>query len=99
MFLFNNWCEDSDDDSGNDYYYDYDDCDIEKTVYDTGSDDSCQHGEFTNIPKVNELSKYSDSTKYRPCCEIESKMKHGYLHKDQCEVNIVNHFNNLIQIY
>ena len=88
---FNNWCEDNDDDYGDYADYDYpDDCDFEKTVYDSPSDDTCQHYDFTNIPKVNNLPKYSNTTIFRPCCEMEPNTKHGYLHQDMCEVNVIS---------
>ena len=101
LFLFlNNWCEDNDDDYGEYIYDDYpDDCDFEKTVYDSPSDDTCQHDDFTKIPKVNKLSEYSNTTIFQPCCEMEPSTKHGYLYQDQCEVYIVKSFYNLNPIY
>ena len=97
----NNWCKDHNDYSG-EYEYDYDypnPCDIDETAYDSSSDDNdnCLHTDFMNIPIVNELQEYSNATKFKPCCEMGPNTKHGYLHNDQCEVNIVNHIASWTQ--
>ena len=62
-----------------DYEVDY--CDHENTVYDKSDEDTCSHDDFDNLTPVNDISKYSNSDIFRPCCET-----HGYLITDSCKV-------------
>ena len=61
--------------------YEWDNCDVDNTIYDMNSDDTCNHTAFNELTPINEIKDFQIVKNLKQCCPY-----HGYLFPDSCEV-------------
>ena len=61
--------------------YELDNCDVDNTIYDLNTDDTCNHTAFKELTPINEIKDFQMVKNIKQCCPY-----HGYLFPDSCEV-------------
>ena len=71
-------------------YCDYENCEIdtcEKSVHDVIDENccpNCKHSAFKDLPEINKVKEFQNTSVFKPCCP-----GHGYLHHDEdCSVKL-----------
>ena len=76
--------------------YELDNCDVDYTIYDMNTDDTCNHTAFNELTPINEIKDFQKVKNIKQCCPY-----HGYLFPDSCEVtyDFKHTFNIFCQLF
>ena len=76
--------------------FELDNCDVDNTIYDMNTDDTCNHTAFNELTPINEIKDFQKVKNIKQCCPY-----HGYLFPDSCEVtyDVTHTFNTYFPIF